>query len=281
MTLTRKFHLIRESHFKHFRLSPKPSKKLLEKYYEKEYYQNEKHHLHDFRKELKEQWWLDKVSEDYLFYLKKIGKTRGKILDVGCGNGIFLSYMKKKKWNVLGIEPSPSARENASKLGVPTQEDLTKIKKSSFDVIMLRFVLEHIRDPVEFLKKIKKFLLKDGILIVVVPNDFNPLQISATKLGIKQWWIRFPDHVNYFDFNSISYLLKKLHFSILHQTTDFPMELFLLMGQNYISNQKLGKKCHNQRMIFEKNIDPKLKRKLYDSFAQENIGRTCIVYAKK
>lgn len=114
----------------------------------------------------------------------------------------------------------------------------------------------------------------------MVLNDFNTLQTCVNKMGYDKWWIRVPDHINYFNFISIKSLLEKSGFHVVHQTTDFPMDLFLLTGNNHVSNLTIGKKCHVTRMNFEKNMKPEILRKLYSSFTKNNIGRTCITYAK-
>lgn len=56
-----------------------------------------------------------------------------------------------------------------------------------------------------------------------------------------------PDHINYFDFHGIEILLENLGFGIVLKTSDFPMELFLLMGKDYIENYKVGSKCHQKK----------------------------------
>jgi 2-polyprenyl-3-methyl-5-hydroxy-6-metoxy-1,4-benzoquinol methylase len=265
--------------FKH--LTPKPSEKILKKFYREDYHQKFTHHLHDFKKEMSEEWWINLKSEEHLFFLKKFGKNKGKILDVGCGNGFFLKYMKKNDWQELGIEISPRARANAKKLGVKTQSDFRGVGVEKFDVVMLRFVLEHMRNPTELLKKVRKYLKKGGILITIVPNDFNPLQLSTEKIGIKKWWIRQPDHINYFNFESLTFLLQKCGYKPIQKFTDFPMEIFLLMGDNYVKNNRLGSLSHKKRMMFEKNVEWRTRRKIYESFAKQGIGRSCIIYAKK
>ena len=261
-------------------ISPIPSEKNRQEYYKNKYYQSHTQPLLEFKKELNDQKWLDQQSEEHRSLLKKFGKSNGKILDVGCGNGFFLNYMQIKGWDVLGIEPNSFARKNADSLGVKTKSNFSGLKTSTFDVIMLRYTLEHIPNPLSLLKKIKKYLVKGGLLIVMVPNDFNPLQLSAEKIVNKQWWISTPDHINYFNFKSLRGLLKKSNYDVVYETTDFPMELFLLMGKDYVNNSSIGKKCHEQRISFENNLSPKLLRKLYKSYAKNNMGRTCIIYAQ-
>lgn len=50
-----------------------------------------------------------------------------------------------------------------------------------------------------------------------------------------------PEHINYFNFESITRLLERNGFSIIEITSTFPLELFLLMGDNYIGNNEIGK----------------------------------------
>ena len=131
-----------------------------------------------------------------------------------------------------------------------------------------------------------KTLVDDGIIVIDVPNDFNPLQKIAQKtLGKNEWWIVPTEHLNYFNFESLSNLLKKNGFAILKKESTFPLELFLLMGYDYLGNNSVGTKIHSDRMNLEKNllnnIGKSLKNKLYSSFAEIGIGRRAIIYAKK
>jgi len=150
----------------------------------------------------------------------------------------------------------------------------------------MKFFLEHSCSPLEILEKCNSILYSNGILVIEVPNDFNPLQIAAQKcLDKKQYWIAIPDHVNYFNFKSLETLLNKTGFELLHKEATFPLELFLLMGFNYINNDKIGIQKHNERMKLEMNLNKsgfkQLKKTLYQNFAEMDIGRTAIVFAKK
>jgi len=59
------------------------------------------------------------------------------------------------------------------------------------------------------------------------------------------------------------------------------MELFLLMGDNYVDNPEVGKQCHQKRVNFELSIPKELRRNLYNKLAELGLGRDCIIYARK
>jgi SAM-dependent methyltransferase len=96
----------------------------------------------------------------------------GNLLDYGCGAGLFIKKAKEEGWSVNGIEPNPEAREVARKLGLDVQDpaSLSSLKKSSFDVISLWHVLEHLHDIETVIPKLKSLLNENGYLVVAVPN---------------------------------------------------------------------------------------------------------------
>ena len=79
--------------------------------------------------------------------------------------------------------------------------------------------------------------------------------------------------------------LKRNGFEITLKQATFPLEIFLLMGFDYINNPKVGLKKHQERMKFEQNMNSQnaqeLKQKIYQKFAEIGIGRRAIIYAKK
>jgi len=253
--------------FKH--LDPVPSKEEIKEYYKRQYYQKKIPKLLDPEKEEKEIEWTNLWYKDRLQTFNKYIREKPKrLLDVGYGNGFFLKFMRENGWEVFGIEPSLKASEYACSLDLnvfnTTLEEFTDDKWFNyFDAINLKCVLEHVPNPMEILEICKSLLKNSGMICVEVPNDFNALQLQVHKLGKPQWWIAIPDHINYFDFCSLEKLLESLGYEIVLNTTDFPMELFLLMGEDYIGNNEVGSKCHRKRMNFELNIPDELRRNIY------------------
>ena len=108
---------------------------------------------------------------------------------------------------------------------------------------------------------------------------------DTIELEKGEWWVAPLQHINYFNCQSLENLLKKIGFEPRYKTTSFPMELFLLMGDDYIDKAELGRKIHAKRKMFEINMDRSgntaLKRRLYDLLAGIGLGRQVTVMARK
>ncbi|MCM8774728.1 MAG: class I SAM-dependent methyltransferase [Candidatus Omnitrophica bacterium] len=283
--------------FKH--LYPIPSKSDLEKFYRNKYFTlikkggraPEIRRLLKCGKEaLREKKWLQSTlygDIDYIIKKNILSKGRKIICDIGCGKGDFITYMTRKGWEAIGIEPSAEIRFSQKLIiyNLSLEEFIIRYPeyKNKFDAVTLLNVLEHVSNPIETLR-IVKLLLKPnrGILCIRVPNDFNKLQyLTENKLRIKEpWWIAIPDHINYFSFESIKRLLESLNFKIIYYQGDFPMEFFLLMGENYVKNPNIGGLCHKKRVNFELSLPDVERRRLYSTLASIGIGRDCLIFAK-
>jgi hypothetical protein len=121
-------------------------------------------------------------------------------------------------------------------------------------------------------------------LVVDVPNEFNDFQIVANEeFELGEWWVCPPNHINYFSVSSLKALLKECGYAIVNYESSFPLELFLLMGDVYIGDPDLGKKCHNRRVMFErfmrKHGKAKKLNQFYKALADCDLGRQVILYA--
>ena len=96
----------------------------------------------------------------------------GRLLEIGCGSGAFLHQARQLGWEILGIEPSRQAANYARSQRIPVEHgDLESVKISGqFDLIRLSFVLEHIHDPLETLRRITGLLKPGGKAHIAVPN---------------------------------------------------------------------------------------------------------------
>lgn len=99
-------------------------------------------------------------------------KKVGSILDIGCGTGDFLELMKKRGWNVSGIEPDEACRTTLIEKGINViaPHDIAIIPDVSADVITLFHVLEHVHGLAAFGREVRRILKPEGICIIAVPN---------------------------------------------------------------------------------------------------------------
>jgi hypothetical protein len=65
----------------------------------------------------------------------------------------------------------------------------------------------------------------------------------------------------------------------------FPIDLFLLFGDNYVGNDDVGRACHARRKNFELSLNAAglngLKRKLYKSFSELGLGREIVAFGRR
>ncbi|MBN1881989.1 MAG: class I SAM-dependent methyltransferase [Deltaproteobacteria bacterium] len=281
------------------RIDPVPTDEELRKHYYDTYYSlvsdnrgvSMKRLLErDTETQLEINWLEQTVYTDIEHILRtNLAEESRSLLEVGCGTGDFLAYLSDRGWDCEGVEPSQEATEYIVKeKGIRIQHcffedfvaDCPEAHKK-YDVILLMNVLEHVPRPDEFLNMTKKVLKpSSGIVCIKIPNDFSRFQELAEQvIDEKKWWVQVPDHINYFDFSSIELFLNKMGFHIIEKVADFPMEFFLLSGDNYINKPDVGSACHKKRRRFEMSIPGDLRRSLYVSLAQIGVGRECTVFA--
>ncbi len=141
-------------------------------------------------------------------------KTTGTLLDVGAGTGAFAHTMQQAGWQVIGLEPDALARENALKnYGLPleTLDSLPSLPATSFDVITLWHVLEHVHDLHGYLRNFHKLLNKEGVLMIAVPN-----YCSYDAEVYQNCWAAYdvPRHLYHFSPKSIKVLLQAHGFNV-------------------------------------------------------------------
>jgi 2-polyprenyl-3-methyl-5-hydroxy-6-metoxy-1,4-benzoquinol methylase len=200
------FDLIYNEEFDFLETSPQP---LLEKL--PDYYKSEDYISHtDSKRNLFEKTYhsIKKIALKRKLKLISVYSNGEKtLLDFGCGTGDFLQVAKDNGWDVLGIEPNNEARKIANyktNNSVYDSDSFSKLENSSFDVITLWHVLEHIPNLKEHFSMFQKLLKPNGTLIIAVPN-FK----SYDAKFYKNFWAAFdvPRHLWHFSKTAISKLV--------------------------------------------------------------------------
>lgn len=270
-------------------INPVPTTEELIKTYNEKYYSVEKPlYLEHAQEDLA--WWELVNNEKYDLFEQRLPSGNRRILDIGSGPGFFLLHGKNRGWQTLGIEPSRQAAEHSRTLGLDIIEDFLNERTAgeigTFDVVHMSDVLEHIPDPPGMLKLAYDLLNPEGLICVVVPNDYNPFQHALkTSCNYKPWWVAPPHHINYFNFESLARLIHRAGFSDLVKEATFPIDMFLLMGDNYVGNNNIGRQCHARRKMFEQNLAKAgmshVKKALYQRLADIGLGREIVITGTK
>jgi 2-polyprenyl-3-methyl-5-hydroxy-6-metoxy-1,4-benzoquinol methylase len=120
---------------------------------------------------------------------------KGRLLDVGCGNGRMLQIAHQLGWEVVGLEIDPEAVREAKSKGLEVHEgNLDKISSlGKFDCVLCSHVIEHVYKPKILIKKLKESVRRGGTLMVSCPNA-----TSSLRLEFKKFWrgLEAPRHIS-------------------------------------------------------------------------------------
>lgn len=151
-----------------------------------------------------------------------IGKNK-QVLDVGCSEGLLSKRMNQNNCTVVGIELDAEAALEAKSFckevitGDVESVDLKPEYINYFDVIVFADILEHLRNPLEVLKKFKKYLNDEGYIIISVPNISNwrirLLQLFG-NFEYSEYGILDSGHLRFFNEKSARKLVNDAGFEI-------------------------------------------------------------------
>lgn len=123
----------------------------------------------------------------------------GRLLDVGCGSGVFLERMRDFGWTVCGLELAADvARRVQARTQIPIHIGTLPHRDfapQSFDVVTMWHVLEHVPNPRQVLKSAAELLSPGGLLVVEVPNIES---WSFARFGSSWCGLEIPRHFQHF-----------------------------------------------------------------------------------
>ncbi len=145
----------------------------------------------------------------------------GRALDVGCGHGGFVAFLRSLGFDASGLELSPSVVEFArATFGVPIEvgrlEDRLDITSSSLDLVVVMDVLEHLPDPPATLRRVADVLRPEGLIFFQTPR--YPEGASRAELEARDdLFLRMlvPEHLYLFSRSSVQRLLQQVDVGIV------------------------------------------------------------------
>jgi len=161
------------------------------------------------------------ICYDYPANLKKINSifdfnvSKLKILDLGCGDGRLSAELVKKGHEVWGVDIFSGGIADAKQKGIKAIEadieEKLPFQDSSFDLVLILDVLEHLYDGESVMKEVHRILKKDGKTIISYPNQFDLRNRFNMLLGrgIIHWSHRKYKEVHAWEYGHIRFLLYK------------------------------------------------------------------------
>jgi SAM-dependent methyltransferase len=163
------------------------------------------------------------------FRRRRVGVVRrltkpGPVLDVGCGRGLTLHFLREAGYQPVGVELSPLAASHARDvlgLDVRTGDFLAQpFASDHFEAVIFWHSLEHMDDSIRALERAWEILKPGGLLVVAVPNIAS---IQAASTGREWFHLDVPRHYVHFSARGLGDALRQRGFRIL-SVAHFSME---------------------------------------------------------
>lgn len=160
-----------------------------------------------------------KISRDSISLLEMLYRLlpeKGRLLEIGCSYGHFLSRARQNGWEVQGVEISRVAADWArEEFGLPvcagTLEEVSSALGTPYDVVVMLHVLEHDPEPARLISQVSRLLRPGGILVVKTPNSSSWV---AQVCGRTWEWLTPPAHIYLFSPVSLRRLLEQADFHL-------------------------------------------------------------------
>ena len=165
------------------------------------------------------QWVLGRIMEYVTL------PETGRMIDIGCGNGPTLRAFSEMKsgWSLFGYEPYPHDLERV--LSIPDVRELYTGKLEEipgfFDLITVSHVLEHVENPVPFLRAIRELLAPSGILSIQIPYFIDHI-----------FDVMSADHCSHYTLDTLADLLDQVGFMpIVLSQESMPREITVIANR--------------------------------------------------
>lgn len=242
----------------HIFLKSSPSSEILDILYKKHYIYFSADKQKKFSLPLKENFFLQQI--------KKIKLNNRKTLEIGCNDGFLLSELKKRNYDVTGVEPGSSAIA-AKKNGLRViknyySPNIFKKNNEKFDLIICRHLLEHIKNCDAFIKSLKKIMQNHATLAIEVPNVSYYIKKNSSETFFLQ-------HYHYFSIYSLEKLFNQNEMKIF-KSVNSEGDIIIFVRNSKKKSKKNSLSSWKKRILkFHKDIQ--IKSSKIENFFKKNI----------
>lgn len=177
--------------------------------------------------------------------------SKVSLLEIGSGSGAFLSIANSYFKRAIGIEPDNPSQKYLKDKNLEIYSDLKEIKGQKFDIIVIFHVLEHILNPIDFLKTLKKYLNANGKIIIEVPNIDDAL-ISFYNIEEFKDFYFCSAHVSYFSNKTLTDCIEKAG---LNPYISFIQRYDLHNHLNWLNNKKPGTLLPSKQIFSKETLE--------------------------
>jgi len=141
--------------------------------------------------------------------------SQGRLLDVGSGYGFFLALMQSRGWEVMGLEVSPTGADYGRKRWglsiLPQPWEQALFPEGEFDVVTAFYVIEHLPDPLAFLREVHRIVRPGGMILLRYPHT-TPIKAILSLMRIRNRLYHLPFHLSDFSPRTMRRALEQSEF---------------------------------------------------------------------
>lgn len=260
-------------------VNPRPPRRLLDRFYSAPWMEHWNRKIFPYSEEPRRRRIFRPRAERVVDLCRKHGVKTGVLLDIGAGFGTFCEEVKKLNFfkRVVAVEPSAGLAVTCRNKGIETIERMVEdLRIDPVPVITNFELLEHLFSPREFLASCHRVLSRRGLLFLTTPNIRG---FDLALLGPASDNIAAPEHLNYFNPDSLSLLLEKTGFRVEEVLTPGKMDADIVRNKVREGTYRLEGNSFLREILFEKWET--LGAKFQDFLAENRLSSHLWVVARR